>query len=295
MRPISRRQFATELAMATGAVALPLHMAWAQKAPSSMVHGVQLGVQSYSFRDRSFEQAIKAIVEVGINSCELWSGHLEPQGIGPEKLRRWRLETPLSFFEEAGQKLSNAGIQLNAYNYSFRKEMSNEEIQRGFQMTKALGATAMTASSNPSIAKRIDEYAQKFKMRVGMHNHAQGGKGDEYDGPKDFAAAMTGTSPYICINLDIGHFVAAGFDPVDYIDQHHARIVALHIKDRKKSLGVSSPTLKFGTGDTPIRDVLQLLKKKQYEIPANIEHEIDGQPAMEGVKESLEYCEKALA
>ena len=295
MKTLSRRQFAGELAIAAGTVALTLRTAWAQKGPSSMVHGVQLGVQSYSFRDLSFDHAVKAIVDVGINSVELWSGHLEPKGAEGEKLRRWRLETPLSFFEEAGQKLRNAGIQLNAYNYSFRKEMSDEEIQRGFQMAKALESPVLTASSNPSMAKRIDEFAKKFKMRVGMHNHAQGGKGDEYDGPKDFAAAMTGTSSYICINLDIGHFVAAGFDPVEYIDQHHDRIVTLHVKDRKKGLGPSSPTLKFGTGDTPIREVLQLLKKKQYKIPANIEHEIEGQPSMEGVKESLEYCKKALA
>ena len=106
---------------------------------------------------------------------------------------------------------------------------------------------------------------------------------------------MTGASPYICINLDIGHFVAAGFDPVEYIDQHHDRIVTLHVKDRKKGLGPTSPVLKFGTGDTPIREVLQLLKKKQYKIPANIEHEIEGQPSMEGVTESLDYCKKALA
>jgi hypothetical protein len=41
--------------------------------------------------------------------------------------------------------------------------------------------------------------------------------------------------------------------------------------------------------------VLQLLKTKNYKIPANIEHEVEGQPAMEGVGESLEYCKKALA
>src|SRR3990172_2635679 len=288
MKPLSRRQFATELAMAAGTVALPLRMAWAQKAPSSMVHGVQLGVQSYSSRDLSFDQAVKAIAEVGINSVELWSGHLEKKGEDGEKVRRWRLETPLSFFEEAGQRLRNAGIQLNAYNYSFRKEMTDEEIQRGFQMAKALGAPVLTASSNPSMAKRVDEFAKKHKIRVGMHNHAQGGKADEYDGPKDFASAMEGASPFICINLDIGHFVAAGFDPVEYIDKHHSRIVTLHIKDRQKGLGPQSPTVKFGTGGTPIKEVLQLLKAKKYRIPANIEHEIKGQAAMEGVRESLE-------
>jgi sugar phosphate isomerase/epimerase len=295
MKSISRREFGKSLCLTLSAAAFFREIGWAKKAPNSLINGVQVGIQSYSFRDRSFDEAISAIVESGINSCELWQGHLEPKDVKGEALRKWRLKTPLSVFEEAGKKLSNAGIQLSAYNYSFRKEMTDDEIEQGFLMAKALGTNVITASSNPSIAKRVDQFAQKHKTRVGMHNHAQGGKPDEYDGPKDFAAAMDGASEYICINLDIGHFVAAGFDPVDYISKHHSRIVTLHIKDRKKGLGPESPVLKFGTGDTPIKEVLQLLKAKRYRIPANIEHEIEGQPAMEGVKESLEYCKRALA
>jgi sugar phosphate isomerase/epimerase len=260
-----------------------------------VVEGVQLGVQTYSFRDRPLDQAIAAMVEVGVNSCELWQGHLEPQNLDRQALRKWRLETPLSVYKEAGQKLKKAGIQLNAYNYSFKKDMTDEELERGFHMAKALGTGVITASSNPSIAQRVDAYARKFKVRVGMHNHAQGGRPDEFDGPKEFAQAMEGASPFICINLDIGHFVAAGFDPVEYLDKHHARIVTLHIKDRQKGLGPQSPTVKFGTGGTPIKEVLQLLKTKKYRIPANIEHEIKDQAAMEGVRESLEYCKRALA
>jgi sugar phosphate isomerase/epimerase len=295
MKQISRREFTSSLALVAGAVAVSNRVAWAQRAPSSVVAGVQLGVQTYSFRDRSLDQAIAAMVEVGVNSCELWQGHLEPQNLDRQALRKWRLETPLSVYQEAGRKIKKAGIQLNAYNYSFKKDMTDEELERGFHMAKALGTRVITASSNPSIAKRIDAYARKFKVRVGMHNHAQGGRPDEFDGPKEFAQAMEGASPFICINLDIGHFVAAGFDPVEYLDQHHARIVTLHIKDRQKGLGPQAPTVKFGTGGTPIKEVLQLLKTKKYPIPANIEHEIKGQAAVEGVRESLDYCRRALA
>ena len=149
-----------------------------------MVEGVQLGVQTYSFRDRPLDQAIAAMIEVGINSCELWQGHLEPQKLEREALRKWRLETPLSHYKEAGQKLKKAGIQLSAYNYSFKKDMTDEELERGFHMAKALGTSVITASSNPSIAKKIDTYAQKFKVRVGMHNHAQGGGRTNLTGPR---------------------------------------------------------------------------------------------------------------
>src|SRR5262245_26131866 len=296
IKRISRRGLTSSMTWAVGAVAVSGKIVWAQKkAPSSVVAGVQLGVQSYSFRDRPLDQAIDAMIEVGINSCELWQGDMEPQNLDREALRKWRLDTPLTVYAEASQKLKNAGIQLSAYNYSFKKDMTDEELERGFQMAKALGTSVVTASSNPSIAGRIDAYAKKFKVRVGMHNHAQGGRPDEFDGPKEFALAMEGASPFICINLDIGHFVAAGFDPVEYLDKHHERIVTLHIKDRQKGLGPQSPTVKFGTGGTPIKAVLQLLKTKKYRIPANIEHEIKGQPAVEGVRESLEFCKRALA
>jgi len=295
MKRITRRDFSQSLLMVGGLASLLRNTARAQKAPSSIFQGVQIGLQSYSFRDRSLEAAINAMTQLGINSCELWQGHLEPQKLPKEELRKWRLDTPLSFFKDAGQQLRKAGIQLSAYYYDLRKEMTDLEIDRGFLMTKALGANAITTSSSPSMAKRIDSFAKQHKVRVGMHNHAQGGRSDEFGGPKDFEEAMNGNSPYICVNLDIGHFVAAGFDPIEYISQHHDRIVTLHIKDRKKGLGPKSPVLKFGTGDTPIKEVLQLLKAKRYKIPANIEHEIEGQPAMEGVKESLEYCKKALA
>ncbi len=295
MKTFSRREFGQQLALVVSTVAASQETLLGQRARSSVVDGVQIGIQSYSFRDRPFEQTIQAVVEVGISSCELWSGHLEPKELKGDALREWRLATPMAFFEEAGKRLTKAGIQLSAYNYSFRKEMTDAEIERGFLITEALGTRVITASSNPSMARRIDLFAAKHKIRVGMHNHAQGGKGDEFDGPKDFAAAMEASSKYICINLDIGHFVAAGFDPVDYISMHHDRIVSLHIKDRKKGLGPTSPTVKFGTGDTPIKEVLQLLKVRKYKIPANIEHEVEGQPAMEGVRESLEYCKRALA
>src|SRR5437867_12296047 len=127
MKLVSRREFAKSFTLTMGATAFSGRILLGKKAPSSVVRGVQIGIQSYSFRDRPLDQAIDAIVEVGINSCELWQGHLEPQNLDREALRKWRLDTPLTVYAEASQKLKKVGIQLSAYNYSFKKDMTDEE------------------------------------------------------------------------------------------------------------------------------------------------------------------------
>ena len=264
--------------------------------PNSNFHGVQIGIQSYSFRDRPLDEALDAIVACGINSCELASMHVEPRTAARDakarkELRQWRLTVSLDEFRKIREKFQTAGVALSAYNLSFRDDFSDEEIERGFQMAQALWVRAMTASANVGTAPRIDRYARQYKIRVGMHNHSQLCP-NEFATPEDFAAAMRGASRYIAINLDIGHFTAAGFDPVSFLEQHHSEIVTLHLKDRKKNQGAN---VAWGKGDTPIGQILQLLKKHRYPIPANIEYEYPGGDTIEEMKKCLAYCQQALA
>ncbi len=158
-------------------------------------------------------------------------------------------------------------------------------------MARALGVNVITASATVSVAKRVDPYASRARITVAMHNHSVI-RPNEYARPEDFEEAMHGASRYIGVNLDIGHFVAAGYDPVDYIEKHHDRIPVIHLKDRKKNQG---PNLPFGEGDTPIREVLQLIARKRLKIYAMIEYEYKGADTVEEVKRCFEYCRKALA
>jgi sugar phosphate isomerase/epimerase len=289
MADLTRREW-NQLALGAMATAgLPFSLQTAK--PNSIVNGVHIGAQSYSFRDRPLDEAIKAYLEVGLSTCELWSGHIEPKGLNREDLRKWRLTEPLSTFDVVKKKFKTAGIELYGFNYSFREDYTDEEIARGFEIAKALGAKVITASSNVTTAKRIDPFAKKYKMRVGMHNHSNI-KPNEFATPDDFSKAMEGMSEYICINLDIGHFTAANFDAVDYLTKHHDRIVTLHIKDRKKDQGEN---VVFGEGDTPIKPVLETLMKNKWKIPANIEYEYKADDTVAEVKKCYEYCKKALS
>jgi sugar phosphate isomerase/epimerase len=261
--------------------------------PNSKINGVQIGCQSYSFRDRPLDDALKAMVDIGLSECELWQGHLEPKrGTPAEEVKKWRVapET-LTFMREVKKKFDDAGVNIYAFNYSFNKSFTDDEIERGMEFAKALGTRYITASSKVSLAKKINDIAKKHNIIVAMHGHDNTKDPDEFSSSDSFARALEGNSN-IAINLDIGHFTAANEDPVAYIQQHHDKIVTLHIKDRKKNHGDNLP---FGQGDTPIKEVLQLLKTKKYKIPANIEYEYKGADAVEEVRKCYEYCKAALA
>ena len=293
MALISRRDAGKLLIAGSAGLWAVSRNGWTAEYINSVIRGVQIGAQSYSFRDRDLDACIEAFKTVGLGECELFDGHVTPKLEG-EELRKWRLSVPLSHFHDIRAKFDNAGVLVYAYNLSFRKDFTDDEIDRGFQMAKALGVKYITASSNVSIAPRVDKYAQKYKIMVGFHGHDRTSDPDEFSTPETFARAMKGASPYIGVNLDIGHFVAAGGDPVAYIREHHQKIVTLHIKDRKKNHGANLP---FGQGDTPIVQVLRLLRDNKWKIPANIEYEY-GEGAnldtVAEVKKCYAYCRQAL-
>ena len=301
MSNISRREWNRLALGGLGLAALSANGLAAQKKINSRINGVLIGIQTYSLRDRPLDDAIKAMADVGIGSCELWQGHIEPQELqrkvyqgdakAREELRRWRLDTPLDHFKAVRRKFDQAGVDLYAYNLSFRDDFTDAEIERGFEMARALGAKVMTASSNVSTAKRIDTFARAYKMRVGLHNHSNVNNPNEISTPDSFARASSGTSGYIAINLDIGHFTAANFDAVDFLRKNHGRIVTLHIKDRKRDQG---PNVLWGQGDAPIAAVLDLLRRNRWPIPANIEYEYDGKDTIEEIKRCFDYCKQAL-
>jgi sugar phosphate isomerase/epimerase len=288
----------------TRAIAVPNVLKGTAAAKQAAGLGIVLGAQTYSFRDHTLEDAIKAMIDLGIKSCELWEGHVMPRelmwaaGQSPAEAKRknaelnkWRANLDMSYIKPIRDKFDNAGITVMAYTGTIKDNLSEHDIEQVFKITEALGTNIITTSATVSVMKRVDVYAQKYKIKVGMHNHSHVTDPNEFSSPDSFARAMAGLSEYICINLDIGHFTAANFDAVKFIKQHHEKIVCLHIKDRKKNQGENQ---ELGMGDTPIGRVLRLIRDNKYPIPADIEYEYKGGDSVVEVKKCLDYCKEAL-
>lgn len=290
MVKLTRRAFTGGLAGAAAGVACgrPARAgdAFGRMKPS-VVGGLQIGVQSYTYRKLTLERMIDSMRAVGLSSVELWTGHLDPA------------QHDEADFEAARGKLDAAGITVNAYCVNFRPDVTAGLLDKAFKGASLLGTSLMTTSTEKSVVPRLDEWCQKYGVTLGLHNHWLGDawfKGDRqqnFEGPADYAEAFQGRSKRIAVNLDIGHFSAAGHDPVAFFREHHERIVSLHVKDRDRDR--EHTYRRFGRGATPIVEVLKLARRLDYKYPVNLEYEMDELDPTDGVRDSFEYVKRALS
>ncbi len=305
-RNSSRRSFLLKSSIATAGLLLAHPTTWASaldfaKKPNSKFFGVQIGVITYSYRSmpHDVEQLLKYIVESGISAIELMGESVEDYAGRPadkDKLADWRSTVSMDKFKAVRKMYKKAGVSIYAFKPSALGEKNTDaEIEYALRAGKALGANSVTVElpKNPVQSKRLGMLAAKHKMYIGYHAHTQA-----TDTAWDVALSQ---SPYNSMNLDCGHYIAAGGNNTTesllaLIEAKHDRITSMHMKDRQsKEHGAAN--LPWGEGDTPIKKILNILKEKKYKIPASIELEYkipDGSDAVKEVKKCLEYAKHAL-
>jgi len=269
-----------------------------QAKPNSNYNGVQIGAITYSFRalPGSAEEVLRYCVDLGINSIELMSEVAEnfagiPRDGDANARTAWRLAQPMDKFTSLGRMYNEAGVSIYAFKLPFTSLMGEDEFNYILKTTRALGANNVTMElpKDEAFTKRIGDFATKNKLYVGYHNHTQVNE-------TSWDAALA-QSKYNTINLDVGHFTEAiSGSPIPFIEKHHDRISSMHLKDKKfKKNGGGNK--EWGKGDTPLKEVLQLMKKEKYAWPANIELEYDipqGSSVLTEVKNCLAYTKQAL-
>lgn len=288
----TRRDFAVGLAGAAAALAWPGRgLAQAAKVKPSVFGGIQLGVQSFTFRAFGFEKMIAAMSSVGISSVELW-------GDGKTHLLHPMRQTEADF-KNVKAMFDAAGITVSAYCTNFPNTVTAEYFEKAFTGAALLGTRVLTTSCEKSIMDGLDEAARKHKIKVGIHNHwfgdpwFHGDRKANFEAPEDWAEAFKGRSEWLAINLDMGHFSAAGHDPVAFFRKNHARIVAIHVKDRGGDPKHTDQP--FGQGAAPLLAFCRAMKDLKFKYAANIEYEMDESDPTEGVRQSFAYMKKALS
>lgn len=310
---ISRRNFLGTTAAAAAVAMVPFHSSFAggAKKPNSKINGVQLGLTTYSYRaiPHSLEEVLEYVLKAGVNALEMRSVLEEGLGIpaGPardrrteglsdqekaeraraadsarEAQRKWRLSLPMQKYEAVRKLYNNAGVDIHIAKF-VPSGWSDEEIDYAFDATKALGAYGITDEASNNACRRLGKFAEKHDSLAIYHTHGQFGEaGFDID-------TLLSYSPANRLNLDVGHyFGVTGKHPNDVIIKYHDRIPMIHIKDKTGPNHATPNTNKpFGQGETPIADILLLLKKEKWPIDVFLELEYNIEPDSDPVKEVI--------
>jgi sugar phosphate isomerase/epimerase len=279
--------------------------------PNSKVNGVQIGLNvPYSFANpiMSGDDILKSCLQLGLSGVELRTQPVEAfLGIPPidpakskadnaKELRAWREGVSLDKVKDFRAKYEDAGVKIEIVKVDGVFGMSDKELDYAFTLAKSLGGRAMSTeiSQQKDEAKKKDElqrvgsFADKHEFLIGYHGHAT-------TTPEHWELAFS-LAKFNGANVDLGHFVAGNnTSPVPFITQYHDRVTHVHVKDRKFNNG---PAVPFGQGDTPLVDVLHLLRDNKWPIQATIEFEYkvpEGSDRMAELAKCIQYCRDALS
>ena len=267
-------------------------------------NGVDISVVTYSFNPgiEDMNIIIQNCLDSGSNNIELMGNHVETT-LGMPRSKRshpdWRTNVSMKDFKNVKKQFKNQGINIFAYKpYCMSPNNSDGEVEYAMKATKALGADYLTAElTTKENTKRISRLAEKHKVNIGYHAHLQAS-----DNAWDFAMDDSDKN---FINLDIGHYIAARTENtkealLNFILKNHSKICSLHLKDRQAAkplnLGASDNQI-WGKGDTPIVEVLQLIRDNSFKFTASVELEYripSGSNRVNEVKRCYEYCDQAL-
>ena len=208
------------------------------------------------------------------------------------KLKAWRTSVSMDPFKKLRKMYNDAGVTIYAWK-QLSANMSDEEFEYIFNVAEALGCTHTTLEllTDETQLKRIGDFAMKKKIYAAYHTHLQGSM-TAFD--KAFALSKGNKA-----NIDFGHYVAAGNvggTSMQFLEKYHDRIGSFHLKDRTTPEHCAL-NLAWGTGETPIKEILQMVSKNRWKIPASIELEYEipeGSDAVKETRKCVEYCRAAL-
>ena len=309
---VSRRDFGRLVFLGVSEAALLLADARAARAQAvharpnrSLINGVQFGLQPFCYHDLAMTpenrgELIRRLVRNGMGMVELHATWVEPRfnaggataSQARDKLREWRLHPPRGYYQGIRKELDDAGVAVYTYYVNFDDSHTDAEIDAVFEGAKVLGARGCVGSMGQAVAERLAPFPGRHGMFVGLHNHDNLSDPDAFSSEQSMVTGLS-MSPDFRMMLDVRHFTAADGDAVAFLERHHDRVAGLHVGDRRKHNGRSTP---FGEGDAPIIELLRMIRDNRWPIVALLEFEHGTlRPEVEEVDLMFDYCKRAVA
>ena len=236
---------------------------------------LRMGMQSYTYRNFSFEDAMKKIGDLGLHHVELFSGHVNHAEMTPEKLKHVKMV------------LKDNGLQCDAYgvNGFSRDEKAARAI---FEFGNELGMRSLSADPTKNSFDMLDKLVEEYKIPIAIHNH---GPKHHWGKPEVILEAIKDHHPLIGVCADTGHFLRSDIDPVKAIKILKGRVFGLHVKD----FVCEHREVVAGDGKLDLKALFKVCKKQKFDGTCSIEFENNPKDPTVGVQKGLDNIKAAVA
>lgn len=219
---------------------------------------IPVGLELYSVRKelkKDESATVAAVAKMGYECVEFYSVYYD-----------W---TP-DHAKEVRKQLDGLGVKCYS-THNGGKSFSPEGIDKAIELNKTIGSKYVVMASPgkvesmddwKKVAETLNTASEKFKkagLHAGYHNHIPEWKTDTASGKSPMQVLADSTDKSVVLQLDVGHCIAAGADPVAWINAHPGRIKSLHVKDWSPSKEFD---LLIGEGVVKWKDLLHAAETK---------------------------------
>lgn len=242
--------------------------------------GWNVGMQSYSFHQFSFTEAVDKTQELGLKYIEVYFGQTLGQdmdGLMDFKMDKSRREKIKAYASSKGVKIVACGVII----------CENEvEWKQLFEFASDMGIEIITCEPEAKHLDLVEKLANQYEIDVAIHNHP---KPSQYWQPEMLLKALQGRSARMGACADVGHWQRMGIDPVRALKMYGMRLKSLHFKDvkAKESGEDEQHDVVWGTGVCNVAVILKELKIQNFKGLFSIEYEYNWDNSIPDIQQCI--------
>ena len=247
-------------------------------AASSTLAAPKLGIQLYSLRGFSRDDALKHAAALGFQQVEFYSGMLALNA-SDEEIAATRKQVA-----DLGMSISAHGV-----NRLTKDAAANRAI---FEFAKKLGIKCISADPDLDSFDNLDELVREFDIRVAIHNH---GPGHRYNKAADVLRVIEGHDARIGACADLGHYIRSGQNAPEVIRLLKGRLYGIHLKDFEEMKQQTKGVI-LGKGHLNVEHVFTELEEAGFPADGalSLEYEENPKDPIAEIKECQQIAAAAL-
>jgi len=246
------------------AVAL-LAITFALTSARAAAAGPQLGIQSWTCRNMSFDEVVEFAAKHQIKNLQLISKHIDPKGTKEETLRK------KAILDARGLTCYTFGVNGTS--------LDKEDNRKSFEFARLMGIKIIIVEpKNMAEWDNLEQLVKEYDIKLAIHNH---GTGSVYGDPVTVQKILAVRDARIGVCLDVGWVTAAGFDVAKVFREYNGRVFDMHLKDKrlepaapgamvtdkqgqKKPAGPTILDVEIGTGQANYQGLFAEIKKAKW-------------------------------